>query len=127
MNQPTADVRDSIRRGNDAWNKSFNRGDADGVAALYSDNAFVLPPGHEPIRGSAAIRDFWQGLIKAGFKDHDIELIEVEAEAGLAFVVGKWSAKGPGASGNEQSFGGAIVTVHKREDDQWKPCLHIWN
>jgi ketosteroid isomerase-like protein len=128
MNQPSADFKDSVRRGCDAWNNAFNRGDAAGVAALYDENATVLPPSHEPIKGAAAIRDFWDGLIKSGFKEHGIALIDAEADARLAFAIGKWSAKGPDATGKLQSFGGTVVTVLKRQNDQsWKPCLHTWN
>lgn len=128
MNQPSTDIKKAVRHGNDTWNNAFNRGDAAGVAALYADNATVLPPTHAAIKGSAAIRDFWQGLITAGFKEHGIELIDAEADSGLAFAIGRWSAKGPDGAGKLQSFGGTVVTVFKRQGDQsWKPCLHTWN
>ena len=128
MNQPSTDIKKAVRHGNDTWNNAFNRGDAAGVAALYADNATVLPPTHAAIKGSAAISDFWQGLIKAGFREHGIELIDAEADGGIAFAIGKWSAKGPDGAGKLQSFGGTVVTVLKRQGDQsWKPYLHTWN
>jgi ketosteroid isomerase-like protein len=117
-----------VRRAQDAWNVAFNRGDAAGVAALYTQNATLLPPTHSVIKGTVAIRDFWQSLITAGFKDHGIEMLEAEAEGGFAIGSGKWSANGPGEDGKVQRFQGLVVTVMRRQGDgAWKACLHTWN
>lgn len=98
------------------------------VAALDTDNAIVLPPTHAVVKGTAAIRHFWQGLITAGFKNHGIEMIDAEAEGGLAFAIGKWWANGPGEGGKVQRFEGIVVTVMRRQTDgSWKACLHSWN
>jgi ketosteroid isomerase-like protein len=128
MSESSNDVRGMVRRAQDAWNVAFNRGDAAGVAALYTQNATLLPPTHSVIKGTAAIRDFWQGLITAGFKDHGIEMLDAEAEGGLAIGSGKWSANGPGEGGKVQRFEGLVVTVMRRQGDgAWKACLHTWN
>ena len=76
MSELSNDVRVTVRQAQDAWNAAFNRGDAAGIAALYTQNATVLPPTHSVIKGTAAIRDFWHGLITAGFKEHGIELLD---------------------------------------------------
>jgi uncharacterized protein (TIGR02246 family) len=128
MSDSSNDIRGAVRRANDAWNSAFNRGDAAAVAALYTDNATVLPPTHAVVKGTDAIRDFWQGLITAGFKEHGIEMIDAEADGGLAFATGKWSANGPGEAGKVQRFEGTVVTMLRRQGDaSWKACLHTWN
>ena len=40
--------------------EASNQGDADALASLYADDAVLLPPDHEPVRGRAAIGDFWR-------------------------------------------------------------------
>jgi len=45
---------------NDAWAAAFNKGDASAVAAMYTEDAFVLPPGGEMVKGRAAIEAFWR-------------------------------------------------------------------
>ncbi len=45
---------------NDAWAAAFNKGDASAVAAMYTEDAFVLPPGTEMVKGRAAIEAFWR-------------------------------------------------------------------
>jgi uncharacterized protein (TIGR02246 family) len=122
------DIRSIARRSQDAWNEAFNRGDAAAVAGLYADDAMVLPPSHVIIRGAAAIRDFWHGLIAAGVKEHGITLIEAEADGGLAFAAGRWWAAGPGDDGKSEQFGGTVVTILRRRGDGfWTIGLHTWN
>jgi ketosteroid isomerase-like protein len=41
-----------------AWFDLYNKGDADGVASLYSDDALLMPPGAPASKGRAAIREF---------------------------------------------------------------------
>jgi len=128
MSEASNDIRVMVQRAQDAWNAAFNRGDAVGVAAQYTQNAAVLPPTHSVIKGTAAIRDFWQGLITAGFKEHGIEMLDAEAEGGFAFASGRWWASGPGEGGKAQRFEGIVVTVMRRQGDgTWKACLHTWN
>src|SRR5436190_532512 len=47
----------SIHGINEAWEKAYNAGDADRVAALYADDAVLLPPGVPGARGHAALRE----------------------------------------------------------------------
>lgn len=41
-----------------AWEKAFNADDAAGVAAVYAENATVMPPNAPAIKGRAAIENF---------------------------------------------------------------------
>ena len=42
-----------------AWEKTYNRGDAKGVAAQYADDALLLRPGALGVSGKASILDFF--------------------------------------------------------------------
>jgi steroid delta-isomerase-like uncharacterized protein len=65
----TIDITQALQRDTEAWNAH----DADGVAALYAEDAVLydvaLP---EPLRGRAAIRDSVAGYL-AAFPDFHIE------------------------------------------------------
>jgi len=50
----------TIEKLNDVWTAAFNKGDAAAVAALYTEDAYVLPPGAEMVKGRAAIEAFWR-------------------------------------------------------------------
>lgn len=52
-----------------AYIDTFNRGDADGIADLYADDATVEDPvGSAPKVGKDAIRDFYRMAVKTGAK-----------------------------------------------------------
>ena len=42
-----------------AWAKAYNAGNADAVAALYDEQAVLLPPGSPSVKGRPAIRAFF--------------------------------------------------------------------
>lgn len=124
----SSDIRDIVESNNDTWNAAFNRGDAAAVAALYTDDATVLPHTHDVIRGSGKIREFWTSVIGTGFKDHSIELLDVHVDGNLACEIAKWAARGPGQDDQPQSYGGSLVNLYERQrDGSWKCRLHIWN
>jgi len=50
----------TIEKLNDVWTAAFNKGDAAAVAALYTEDAYVLPPGSAMVKGRAAIEAFWR-------------------------------------------------------------------
>ena len=50
----------TIEKLNDAWTAAFNKGDAAAVAAMYTEDAYVLPPGAEIVKGHVAIEAFWR-------------------------------------------------------------------
>ena len=56
-----AQTAGSIQKLDNAWSQAFNRGDAAAIAAMYAPNADVLPPGHDMVKGRAAIEAFWKG------------------------------------------------------------------
>ncbi len=125
---PESDIRGMVKEANDRWNAAFNGGDAAAVAALYTADGTVLPHTHAVVKGTAAIADFWAGLISAGVKDHGIELRDVEGGGNLAYANGKWWATGTGDDGKAVRFEGTIVTIFRKQgDDTWKVCLHTWN
>src|SRR5271155_2801015 len=49
----------AIRGLNISWEKAYNGGDANGVAALYAEDAGLLPPGAPIARGHAEILAYY--------------------------------------------------------------------
>jgi uncharacterized protein (TIGR02246 family) len=125
MSTSSNDIRSIVRRVQDSWNAAFNEGDATAVADLYTDDAIVLPPSHTVIKGPDAIREYWEGLVAVGIKEHGIEIMEADADGGLAYSTGWWWASGPGEG---ERLEGTLVTVMRRQGDgSWKVCVHAWS
>jgi ketosteroid isomerase-like protein len=121
-------VRDQIIDAYEAWNEAFNRGDAGAVAALYTENAKLLPPTHQVVEGQRAIEAFWDGLLRAGVTGHRLELIAAEGDQRGAVGAARWSARGKGGDGGDQTFTGSAVHVFERQQGGGlKLWLHTWN
>src|SRR5262245_57748127 len=55
---------------------AFNRGDMAAVTDMYADDAVVMPPGSNMIKGRNAIRDFWTKTAK-GSSELTVDVIAV--------------------------------------------------
>lgn len=83
-----ADLRAEIEQRNQEFMDAFNRGDAAGVAAAYTDDARVLPPGGNPVSGRAAIEQFWKGAMGTGIREVGLQTETVESAGDLAYEIG---------------------------------------
>lgn len=61
-------VRDAIAAGNESFMTAAKKGDAAGLAALYTEDGQVLPPNRDIVTGRLAIQGFWQAVIIMGIK-----------------------------------------------------------
>jgi uncharacterized protein (TIGR02246 family) len=121
-------ARDSIEATIKTLVESLNGGDAAGVAALYTDDAAVLPPHAARVDGRDGIRGVWQGLIDADVRDVALTTQEVDAFGDVANEVGTISATAPSEDGGRVRLAGKYVAVWKREgDDTWRLHRDIWN
>jgi uncharacterized protein (TIGR02246 family) len=118
-----ADVRSAIEANNKRWAEALGRGDAAGIAALYTSNAQVLPANGNVVNGQPAIEKFWQGAINSGFKAVTLTTLEVDACGDTAYEVGKYTV--PGEGGKVLDTGDYIV-IWKHEKGQWKLHRDTW-
>ncbi len=95
MTQSTStEVRDAIAAADEKFMAAFNRGDAAGLAALYTENGQVLPPNSDFVTGRQAIQAFWQGAMDMGIKGAKLEIVEVEGLGDTAIEVSKYTLSG---------------------------------
>lgn len=118
-----ADVRDAIVSMNKNFVAAFNRGDAAGLASLYTENAQVLPPNSDFMTGKTAIQGFWQVLLDMGLKA-TLETVEVEPHGNTAIEVGKFTLQSEGGQPVDK---GKYLVVWKQDGGQWKLHRDIFN
>ena len=119
------EVTAAIEAASAAFAEAFNAGDAEAVAAMYTEDALVLPPGKEAIEGRTAI----QAQIAADFAEMEgmvmsFETTEVQAAHGHALEVGGYTIEG--ADGSHVDHG-KYIAIWKNTDDGWKITRDIWN
>ncbi len=124
MTQSTStEFRDAIVAGDEKWMAAFNRGDAAGLAALYTENGQLLPAHSDFVTGKQAIQAFWQGAMDMGMKSANLEALEIEDHGDTAIEVGKYTLRGEGGQVFDM---GKYVVILKQEDGQWKVHRDIW-
>jgi uncharacterized protein (TIGR02246 family) len=117
MSTTVADYRAEILAIAQAWEKCANARDARGIAALYTENATLLPPGQPAITGRQNIQGFWQGFFDAGASDAKLKSIQISGSGDLAYEVGEFSAMMPQPSGGTAPGTGKYLVVFERQQD----------
>jgi uncharacterized protein (TIGR02246 family) len=99
-----------------------NHGDADALASLYADDAVLLPPDHEPVRGRAAIGDFWRQGTDEGL---EVTTLTVEVDGDLGYLVGRYHL--PATDEEPADSGKYVMCLKRQRDGAWKLTADIWN
>ena len=99
------------------WEEHYNKGDAAGLAAVYTPDAVVLPPGGARVDGRANIQAFWQGAMDAGVSDVDLRTVEVSRAGDVAIEVGTFTLMAPGDNGEKVTLKGKYLVTYLRGDD----------
>lgn len=103
--------------------------DGKAAAALYAEDAMLIPPGEPVVKGRAAIEAYWQGAIdNAGIEGVTVETIEAKSSGSLGYEVGRFSMTVTGPDGALVTERGRYTELLRREaDGTWRSTLGIWN
>jgi uncharacterized protein (TIGR02246 family) len=103
---------------------AFERGDAAGLAALYTEDGQLLPPNLDFMIGRDAIQAFWQGAMDMGITSAKIDIVEVEGHGDTAIEVSKYGLYG---AGGQQLDKGKFIVIWKQVGGRWKLYRDIFN
>jgi ketosteroid isomerase-like protein len=117
-------VRKAVQEGNQRFGASVARRDYVSLAALYTEDARLLPPDAPIIVGRKAIRDFWASAIPSlGFVGATLNTLDLEASEDAACEVGE--ALLDLATGRMTVK--YVVVWRKGQDGSWRLHRDIWN
>jgi uncharacterized protein (TIGR02246 family) len=120
----SSDVTAAISAANQVFMEAFARGDAAGVARLYTGDGQLLPPGGDAQAGSVAIERFWSGVMTMGIKAAELSTVEIEDHGNTAIEIGQYALAGDEGQTLDR---GKYVVVWKRDGGAWKLHRDIWN
>jgi ketosteroid isomerase-like protein len=115
----------TIEKLNDAFVAAFGSGDMASLAAMYSEDAYLMPPGAPLMRGRGDIQKFWSA---AGEQVGDLKLVTVDVKplsSDGAREIGTFSLKSKGQQ--PQELMGKYVVVWQKVQGDWKLAVDIWN
>jgi ketosteroid isomerase-like protein len=106
---------------------AVSRADAEALAALYTADATLLPPGTAPINGSEAIRRFWQAGLDAGIVAIRLEPARLGHDMRLAYEVGSYELRlEPAASKTIIDLGNYVLLHSQQDDGSWRRRVEIF-
>ncbi len=116
-------ARIGIERSDLRFEQAVAAGDADAIAALYTENAVILPPDSPPITGRAAIREYMAGLVAAGIDGVDIETVEVVRFDDMAVERANLTI----SVGGEVVEEGKSLVLWRLVGDEWLYVRDMWS
>lgn len=120
-----AQDKDSIQKLNEAFAGAFNKGDFASMGNMYTQDAYLMPPQADFVRGRDDIQKFWKA---ASEQVGDLKLTTLDVKplgSDAAREIGTFTLKTKGQQAQEVV--GKYVVVWQKVGGDWKLATDIWN
>lgn len=118
----------TIRQMTHDWAAACNNKQIEDLLEFYAPDALVMRPNIPPVRGTAAIREFFVGVLEAGLGDVEMEALRVELLGDVAYQAGRCKMLVPIVMGKRREERGKYVIVFAKEKSgQWKAVVDCWS
>ena len=102
---------------------AIKKGDSSAVASNYSQDAWILPPNSDVVKGND-ILPFWGSFIRMGVKDLKMTIDDISGNADQIAETGKYEIYG---AENKLLDKGKYIVVWKPVNGNWKMYRDIFN
>lgn len=112
------------RQVSEAFAAAYNARDATRIAALYTEDAELMPPDTPVVRGRAAI----EALFREKFEQNcamELRSASSEVSGARGFDTGDIAINMSGPDGQNQRVAGKYLAVMKRVGSEWKIAYHM--
>lgn len=122
------EVRKAIRAANRKFRESIRKGDPAAVGSLYSEDAILMPPNNEMIRGRRGTEGFWGAAIKMGVRDAELTTVELTQIGDDVHEIGNYTLKiQPEGKRGFEDKGKYLILWRQESGGSWKLHTDIWN
>ena len=119
LQKAKADIETQTKK----WQEGIQKGDSAAVAAMYTSDAMVFPPGSDIVKANG-ISALWGSFIRMGVKDTKFTVVDVTGDADFLSESGYVEIYGPNNALLEKD---KYAVVWKMENGSWKLFRDIWN
>ena len=121
-------IRKAVENANRMFGEGFRRADATAIGALYTEDALLMPPNFDMMRGRSSAQGFWGGAIKMGVKEANLTTVELADLGNMVHEVGNYALKiQPEGKAAFEDKGKYVVLWNKMPDGSLKMHRDIWN
>ena len=117
----------AIRAQASNWEKAYNAGDAKAVAALYAEDALLLPPGAPGVKGRAAILEFFTKDIAGAKAAGAVFVLNPKTDVGVSGNTGWESGTYKATVKGAVVESGKFLSVSRKKDGKWLYIRDTWN
>ena len=111
-------LKEVIAKRNEDYKQALLEGNAEALAAFYTDDATTLFPGVPMVKGRASIlEDKRSDFTKIRVVSADVRMLELSASGDLAYEIGTFSYTFAGRGGSTRFVDGRYVLIWRRGDD----------
>jgi uncharacterized protein (TIGR02246 family) len=120
----------SVRALDSQWAKAATAGDGQAIAALYTSDATLLPPGEPMVKGEAT-KKYWVDFANGFAGPTELNTMSVEGRGDLAVAVGTYSMtltpRKVGAKALPTEEGKYLEVLKRQGDGSWKLVHDMWS
>ena len=117
----------AIRAQTTSWGKAYNGGDAKAVAALYAEDALLLPPGASGVSGRAAILQYFTKDIADSKAAGAVFALDPKTDVGVSGNMGCESGMYKVTVKGAVVETGKFLSVSRKKDGKWLYIRDTWN
>lgn len=125
---PMSRVETAVRKVTLDWALACNSRHLDDLVSTYAPDAIILRPNHPPVRGTAAIREFFFAVLDAGFGEVELDPLRVDIVGDVAYEVGRCKMLVPYVVGKRREERGKYLVVLARQPNgEWRIVSDCWS
>jgi len=118
----------AVRKLTQDWALACNTKQLDDLVDLYATDAVVLRPNVAPVRGTAAIREFFFAALDSGLGEVELEPLRVELFGDVAYEAGRCKMLLPVTMGKRREERGKyLVVLNRQAGGEWKAVADCWS
>jgi ketosteroid isomerase-like protein len=118
----------ALRKTTQDWAMACNTKQLDDLVDLYVPDATVLRPNVPAVRGAAAIREFFFGLLDAGMSEVEMDSQRAELFGDYGYETGRCKSLVPSAVGKRREERGKyLVLLNRQANGDWKIVADSWS
>jgi ketosteroid isomerase-like protein len=116
----------AVRKVTQDWVQACNTKHLDDLVEIYHPDAIVLRPNVPPVRGTAAIREFFFSVLDAGLGEVELEALRVELSGEISYEAGRCKMLVPHMGKRREERGKYLITL-ARQAGEWKIMADCWS